>query len=200
MANLNPPICTNIMSLNFSIVDGLPKSCTVPCAERRRQAFVGYDNLPHDTKRQPLRVYVHDSDNRDKMRLCINEFQTLVNCLPMATACSEARSHAADFCRAQVKFMNLFYAIEAPGEPSDTRDEILEHIFVQPTTVMVTYAARKIDGPVGFDSAEHLVDVVNRVFGSCVERIILNPWFDTLDSLEQTYWPHTIQTQKLKNM
>jgi hypothetical protein len=200
MAYLDPPTCTKIMSVNFSIADGLPKSCTTPCAERRRQAFVGYDNLPHDTEKQPLRVYVHDSYNKDRMRLSMNEFQILVNCLPMATVCSEARSHAADFCRAQVKLMNLYYAIDAPDEPYDIRDEILEHVFMKPTTVMVTNAARKVDGPVSFDSAEHLVDVVNRVFGNCVERIILNPWFDSIDSLEQIYWPHTAQTRKLKRM
>ncbi|KAF2691410.1 hypothetical protein K458DRAFT_381268 [Lentithecium fluviatile CBS 122367] len=171
--------------------------CTAPCVERRRQAFVGYDNLPHDTERQPLRVYVHDSNNRDKMRLSMNECQTLVNCLPMATVCSEARSHAANFCRAQVKVMDLFYAIDALDELSDIRDEILEHVFVQPTTVMVTNAKRKVDGPVGFESAELLVDVVNRIFGSCVERIILNSWFDSIDTLEQIHWPHTIQTRKL---
>jgi hypothetical protein len=96
--------------------------------------------------------------------------------------------------------MNLFYATDAPDKPSDIGDEILEHVFVQPTTVMVTNAKRTVDGPVGFDSAEHLVDVVNRVFGSCVERIILNPWFDSINTLEQIYWPHTVQTQSLEDM
>jgi hypothetical protein len=216
MAYFDPPMCTET-DVIFSIAHGLPKSCTTlwadrdrrtstafqqqTWAERRRQAFVGYENLPHDTEKQPLRVYIHDSDMRDKMRLGKNEFRTLVNCLPMATVCSEARSHAIDFCRAQVKLVNLFYVIDdAPDEASSIGDDNLEHLLVQPTTVMVTSAYSNTVGPEGFDSAEHLVDVVNRVFGSCIERIIFNTWFREFHSLEYLYWPHTVQTGKLEDM
>jgi len=186
--------------MKFSIADSLPISCISPCAERLRQAFIGYENLPHDTEKQPLRVYIHDSYNRDKLRLSVNEFQTLVNRLPMATVCSEARSQAAIFCRAQIGLVNLFYNIDAPSEPNRIGDEVLEPIFMQQTTVMITNANDKKDGPKGFDSAEHLVDVVNRVFGSSVERIILSAWFRNFNSLEEIYWPYTAQILKLKDM
>jgi hypothetical protein len=198
------------LSMSFSIVDSQPISCISPYAERLRQAFVGYENLPQETEKQPLRVYVYDSYNRDKLRLGVNEFQTLVNCLPMATVCSEARSQAATFCQAQIGLVNLFYVIDAPDKPSDTepsdtkpsdiRDEILEPIFKQQTTVIVTNACNKEDGPKGFDSAEHLVDVVSRVFSSCVERIILSSWVENFASLEEIYWPHTAQIQGLEDM
>jgi hypothetical protein len=118
----------------------------------------------------------------------------------MATVCSEARTLAANFCRAQVGLVNLFYIIDAPNEPSDTGDEVLEPIFMQPTTVMVTNATYEEDGPKGFDSGEHLVDVVHRVFGSCVERIILSGWLRNFASLEEIFWPHTAQIQELKEM
>jgi hypothetical protein len=188
------------LSTNFRIAESQPTISLFPCAERLRQAFVGYDTLPHATEKQPLRVYVHGSYDKDRLRLGINEFQTFVNCLPMATVCSEARSHAANFCRAQVGLANLFYDIDAPNDPSDIRDEVSEPIFMQPTTVMVTNVDDREDGPKGFDSGEHLVDVVNRVFGSCVEQIIFSAWFWGLHSLEEIYWPHTAQTQELEYM
>jgi hypothetical protein len=186
--------------MNFSIADSQPISCISSCAERLRQAFVGYENLPHNIEKHPLRVYVYDSHNRDKLRLGVNEFQTLVNRLPMATVCSEARSQAATFCQAQIGLANLFYVIDAPDKPSDIRDEILKPIFVQQKTVIITSANDKKDGPKGFDSAQHLVDVIDRVFGSCVERIILRSWFRNFNSLEEIYWPHTAQILKLKDM
>jgi hypothetical protein len=160
--------------MSSSFADSQPISCISPYAERLRQAFFGYENLPKETKKLPLRVYVHDSYNRDNLRLCVNEFQTLVNRLPLATVCSEARAQAVAFCQARIELVNLFYVIDAPDKPSDIRDEILEPIFKQQTTVMVTNACNKEDGPKSFDSAEHLVDVVSRVFGSCVERLILS--------------------------
>jgi hypothetical protein len=186
------------LSTNFSIADGQPKSGSSPCAERLRQAFVGYDNLPYVTERDPLRVYVHNSHMNDKLRLGVNEFQTLVNCLPMATVCSEARSHAADFCRTQIKLMSLWY--DAADVPNDAGDEMQEHVFVQPPTVMVTNANEKEQGYTGFNSARHLVDIVNRVFGTGVEQIILSSWFNSHNSLEDIYWPHTARTWNSKNM
>ena len=126
-------------SVNFSIADSMPEPCAVPSAERLRQAFVGYDNLPDHIERQPLRLYVYNS--RGKLRVGVNEFQILVNRLPIATVNAEARSHAANFCRTQVKGIDLFYAIDAHDEPSESiQDEILEHVFVKATTVGVTTA------------------------------------------------------------
>lgn len=175
--------------MNFSIADGQPISCIYQCAERLRQAFVGYENLPHGTEKQPLRVYVHDSYNRDKLRLGVNEFQALVNCLPIAVVCSETRSQAIAFCRAQIRFMNLFYIIDAPDEPSDIGEETLEPIFWQRMTVMITNANDKKDGPKGFDTAKHLVSVVDRVFGSSAERTILSSWLRNFNTMKEINWP-----------
>jgi hypothetical protein len=191
--------------MNYSIADSQPISCKSPFDERLRQAYVGYKNLPHDTEKQPLRVYIYRTSNMDNLHLGINEFQKLVNRLPVATVCSEARSQATTFCQAQIELLNLFYVNDIRDQPSDIRlndirAEILEPVFKQQTTVMITNANVKKDGPKGFKSAEHLVDVVHRVFGSCVERIILNSWFKSYSSLEEIYWPHTPQTRKLKDM
>ena len=188
------------LSVNFSIADGQPTPCVTPFAERVRQAFVGCDDLPHDTERQPLRVYVHDSHNKDKLRLGMNEFQTLVNRLPMATVCSEARSHATAFCQTRMEPLNLFYTVDAPGEPGGNGVEITEPIATSQTTVMITNAYDREFGPKRFDSAEHLVDVVARVFGSGVERIILSSWLRNFNSLEEIYWPHSAQVLQLRDM
>ena len=72
---------------------------------------MGYDDLPDSTRREYLRLYIYASGQTDELRLGENEFQTLVNRLPMATACREARMHAIKFCRAQSKFVNLFRVI-----------------------------------------------------------------------------------------
>lgn len=118
----------------------------------------------------------------------------------MATVCSEARSHATAFCQAQLGPVNLFYAVDANNKPSDYRDEISEPIFAQQTTVIITNAYNKEDGPKGFDSAEHLVDVVSRVFGSRVEQIILNSWFRSMNSLEEIYWLHNARMLAQESM
>jgi hypothetical protein len=175
----------------------MPEPCAVPSAERLRQAFIGYDNMPDHIERQPLRLYVYNS--RGELRAGVNEFQTLVNRLPIATVNAEARSHAANFCRTQVKDIDLFYAIDAHDEPSEIiGDEILEHLFVQPTTVRVTTDWNSYDGhPAIFGSATDLVNMVSRVFGTCVERIVFNPWSESHHSLEEMYWPHTVQTVEL---
>ena len=140
------------MIVKSRIADTLPSSSTtVGAIERLRQAFVGYDDLPQDTERQPLRVYVHDDG--ENIRLCVNEFQTLVNRIPMATVCSEARSHAVKFCHKQIDIVDLHYS----ADPSNTGDEILDHIF-QPMTVMITNANRLEEGPPGFTSADQYVE------------------------------------------
>jgi hypothetical protein len=175
----------------------MPEPCAVPSAERLRQAFVGYDSLPDHIERQPLRLYVYNC--RGELRVGVNEFQTLVNRLPIATVNAEARSQAANFCRAQVKDIDLFYAIDTHDESSESiRDEILEHLFVQPTTVRVTTEWDENDGhPAIFRSAEDFVDTVSRVFGTCVERIVFNSCFESHHTLEEMYWPHTVQSVEL---
>jgi hypothetical protein len=186
-------------STNSSIADGQPTSCASPSAERLRQAFKGYDNLPKDTIKQPLRVYIYDTFNRDKLRLGLNEFQTLLNHLPIATVCSEARAQAVTFCRGLVDLMDLFYVIDPPGEASAVGDELSGPIFAQPTTIMITKGERRETNEefsTGFNSAEQLVGVVNRVFGTCVERILFNCWFYSTSTLAVVYWPHTSEMLK----
>ncbi|KAF2714311.1 hypothetical protein K504DRAFT_486258 [Pleomassaria siparia CBS 279.74] len=181
------------------IADNLPTSSSNPCAERRRQAFVGYDNLPSETERQPLRVYVRESYNGHKMRLDINEFQALVNSIPIATASYEARSYVVNLCRDRIKIVDLYHSLNAQGndEHGDTGVELLENVFVQPTTLVVTkWRANSYNTAVNFESQEHLIDVVTRVFGSCVEKVVLNLWADSQDDLEKIYWPHTAQIQR----
>ncbi|KAF2798757.1 hypothetical protein K505DRAFT_414153 [Melanomma pulvis-pyrius CBS 109.77] len=198
------------------IADGLLQSSSDsrnPRAERRRQAFLGYDNLT-PAERRPLALHVRSSLDKQKLRVVADEFQALVSCLPMGTVSHEARSHAAKFCRTKLKVMDVVYFIDEQGdEDCDTGVEILDHVFAQPTTVMVTkshFKYRKFvdfgslqpanykfpELGVHFKSAEHLVDVVSRVFGSCVERIILNFWANTNSDLREIYWPHTARTKK----
>ncbi|KAJ4287792.1 hypothetical protein N0V90_012496 [Kalmusia sp. IMI 367209] len=191
------------MSAKFTQFASLSKELrdlvwSAAAAIQYQQAFVGYDNLPSETRRQPLRVLVQDSPGR-KMRLHINEFQALINYLPMASASREARSHAASFCRNQVKTLDLCYSIDAPDERHDTEmQQILEPIAVEPTTLMVTKNRFECpDRSVDLDSSEHLVSVINRMFGTnCIERLVLNLWGETIDDLEKIYWPHGAQTQE----
>ena len=173
-----------------------PASCASLRAHSVREAFANYENPPDDTERRLLRVYVHDNCHKNRLRLGVNEFQVALNCLPMATVCSEARSIAATFCQTRLGTPDLIYAVDSSScKTDDSTNEILEPVFAQQTTVMVTNASDKNDGPKGFDSAEHLIDVVSRVFGS-VERIILTSRFLRMSSLEEIYWPHTAQILK----
>ncbi|KAF2447239.1 hypothetical protein P171DRAFT_430148 [Karstenula rhodostoma CBS 690.94] len=186
------------------IADGVTK-CSSPGAERQRQALVGYDDIPSHTEKDALRVYVQRSRNGDKLRISVNEFQTLVNRLPMATVCTEARSAALEACRAKVQMMNIIYSIEiTPEVTEDFSDSLQKPISPQPTTVVVTnmimaHPQPPEHCPPGFDSAEHVVDIVSRVFGSGVTRITLNPWAHSHhEDLESIYWPHTEKTRSLE--
>jgi hypothetical protein len=187
-----------------SIADENPLPLPTSRAERIRQAFVGLNQVALDAETQPLRIYVQETSSGDKMRLGVNEFSILLNHLPMASVCSESRSHAAKFCRSQVKFMHLIYNIDASEAPSDALPEIQEPIFAQPAAVMVTSGSGiygdfppqcGIDKAVKFDSAEHLVRVINRVFGNCTQQIILDPWYLAMHTLQGIYWPHGEQTR-----
>jgi hypothetical protein len=183
--------------IHFSIADNMPKSYAVSCTERLRQAFVGYDGLPGHVKRQPLRLYVHNI--RGKLHVGVNEFQTVLNSLPIATVNAEARSQAANFCRSQTKNIDMFYTSDAHDDPSQSiGDEIQEPVFVQATTVGITTTWDENDGrPPIFESAEHLVDIISRVFGTCVERLVFNSVFESHRTLEEMYWPHNVQTVEL---
>jgi hypothetical protein len=167
-------------------------------AERLRQAFVGYDSLPEGTEKQPLRVYVHDSG--DKLQLGINEFQLFVNAFPMAAVCSESRSQTIAFCRAQIGLVDLVcsHTDAPPDEPSDFGHEILEPVFNQLRTVVVTTSYNASKRPKAFRSGAHLVDIVHRVFGNGVERIILRGRFRSFRSLEEIYWPNTAKWKALR--
>jgi hypothetical protein len=112
----------------------------------------------------------------------------------MATACSEARANAIKFCRAQIKLVNMFRIVEDPVPDGDL---ILEPVFTDMTTVMVTTArCHPEDGPEGFDSPEQLVDVITRVFGRGVEKIIWSAWSPSGHAMSDIYWPHTPQLRQ----
>ena len=70
--------------------------------------------------------------------------------------------------------MNLFRIVEdqlPKGKP------ILEPVFTDMTTIMVTTARfHPEDGSEDFDSSDQLVDVISRVFGSGVMKIIWSAW------------------------
>jgi hypothetical protein len=154
-----------------------------------------------DAETQPLRIYIRETSNRDKMWLEVNEFNVLLNHLPMASVCSESRSHAAVLCRGQVKLMHLIYSSEELANTNNDIQEILEPIFAQPEAVMVTSGRLfpepqcPIDKLVKFDSAEHLVGVIDRVFGTFTQRLILDPWHQSYNTLRGLYWPHEEQTR-----
>jgi hypothetical protein len=129
------------------------------------------------------------------LRLGENEFQTLINRLPVATACTEARAVAIKFLRAQIKSVDLFREV---GELPDGKKLILEPVFTDMTTVMVTTSRFHLeDGPEGFDSPDQVVDVVACVFGSCVEKIIWSAWCQSGFAMSDIYWPHTVQLGEL---
>jgi hypothetical protein len=156
---------------------------------------VGYDNLPESTERQHLRIYIHVSSQTDELRLGENEFQTLAIRLPMATACSEARANAIKFLRTQVKFLNLFRVFK---DQFPDAQPILEPVFTDMTTVMVTTSRfHPEDGPEGFDSPDQVVDIISRVFGSGVKKIIWSAWCQSGFAMSDIYWPHTLRLGQL---
>ncbi|KAF2445321.1 hypothetical protein P171DRAFT_263857 [Karstenula rhodostoma CBS 690.94] len=184
------------------IADRQLKSCMSQdaYAERLRQAFIGYDSLPEGTERQPLRVYVYDSG--DKLKLGINEFQTLVNAFPIAAVCTEARFQIVNFCRAQIGLVDLFcyHADAPPNELSDFGQELSEPVFNQPMAVVITNSYDKDEGPGAFKSAAHLVNILHRVFGNAVERIIMRGWFRSFRTMEELYWPNAAHLETLRYM
>ncbi|PSN70698.1 hypothetical protein BS50DRAFT_570223 [Corynespora cassiicola Philippines] len=132
------------------------------------------------------------------MRVVVNEFQALINCLPIATVCAEARCHATNYCRIQIDCVNLLYTLDKSDMEKRGGNVLLEPLTILPTTVMVLSANRESEGPPGFTSAKHLVNVVSRVFGGGVQRIVLHGYYDSYNHLEDIYWPHTRHTRRLK--
>jgi hypothetical protein len=113
----------------------------------------------------------------------------------MATACSEARANTIKSYQAQVKFVNLFRVVE---DHLRDRKPILEPVFTDMATVMVTTSrSHPEDGPEGFDSPDQLVDVIARVFGSGVQKIIWSAWCQSGFAISDIYWPHTLQLGRL---
>lgn len=165
-------------------------------AERRRKPF----NLIFGIQKQPLRVYVYDSG--DKLKLGKNEFhrfQKIITALPVAAVCTEARLQSLIFCRAQIGLVDLICHY-TDGPSNEHRLEISEPIFNQPIAVMVTNSYHKDGGPKAFKSAAHLVDILSRVFGKGVERIILRGYFKSWQSMEELYWPNAARLEALKDM
>lgn len=95
----------------------------------------------------------------------------------------------------QVPLINLVYA---PDSPSDVIvDEEIENengssksISVRPTTVMLTYGRHRICNLMpAFESPAHVVDVIDHFFGKYAERIVLDSWFASQESLKAIYRP-----------
>lgn len=96
--------------------------------------------------------------------------------------------------------MSLCYVVDPSNDQMHVGKEISQPIFSKQTTAMIVSAYDKKDGPKGFDSARQLVDIVHRVFGDCVEHIVLNSWFRSMNSLAEIYWPHTARMLELDRM
>jgi hypothetical protein len=185
------------------LTDSLPRWFSGEWAERRRQAFIGHDNLPPSKTRLLLKVRIRDPYNGRKMRLEEDDFETLVNCLPISAVCREARAHAGEFCCTLAPHVQFEYdtsqlwSLDAPEDGADpvllryvhciSGAETLEHVFAQPATLTV-YGGRG-----RFKSPEHLVDMVNRFFGNRIERLILELWIDSCDPLERPYWATPVE-------
>lgn len=141
-------------------------------------------------------VYV--STNNGKIYFSTDELQILLGSLTVASVCSEARSQTIKFCQEQIRFTHLIYPDLDEGKNS-AGDEASRPLFVHPKKIMISNR-QEIKGlmdPVeGFESAEQLLDVVNRVFGSWAEHIILTSWVHGTCSLEEIYWPHSSRMTK----
>jgi hypothetical protein len=161
-------------------------------------------------------LHIQSSINYKIKRVVSDEFQALVSYLPIGTVSHEARSHAAKFCREKVNVMEVVHSIDTSniGE-CDIGIEFLGCVFARPTTVMLTKSShltlssvnRTLGEPgndrspklgVGYRSAEHLIEAVSRLFGSCVEHIVLNFWADHNAEIQGIFWSHTLPTRKAK--
>jgi hypothetical protein len=156
---------------------------------------VGHDSLldfkESERQRQHLRLYIYASRQTDELHLGENESRTLLDRFPMATASREAHPQAIKFCRSQIEFVTLFWVIQ--DQPPNERPILEQPVITDMTTVMVTTSRfHPENGPEeGFDSPDQLVDVVARVFGSGVKKIIWSAWCQPGFAMSDIYWPHT---------
>lgn len=160
-------------------------------------------------EKQILRVYIHEEGKTGDLRLGANEFNALVNRLPMATVCSEARLHAMQYCLEQVPIVHMWYADDPTeqemklGQRLQPGIKITEPIPVQHGAVMLSlgYLQRLNDDRwERFESAHDLVETVGRVFGPSIERIVLDSWCGSDDVFSDIYWEHTAQTLQSQSM
>jgi hypothetical protein len=167
-------------------------------AERRRQALVG--SLP-GKNRLALRVYIRDPYNGLKLRFEEDDFESLVDCLPLSAVCRETRIHVAEYCHSLVPHVQFEYdtstlwSLEPPedgAQPVVLRNvhclpgaETLEHVFSRPTTLTVNAGE--------FKSAEHLVAMVFRFFGNRVRRLVLDLVVHEGDPIERAYWTDSVK-------
>lgn len=87
--------------------------------------------------------------------------------------------------------MELYRILEDP-----VRDglPVLEPGTADMTTAIVTTARyHPEDGPEGYDSPDQVVDIIARVFGSSVEKIVRSAWCGGGWEMDRNYWPHTPQ-------
>jgi hypothetical protein len=62
---------------------------------------------------------------------------------------------------------------------------------------MVIIPYQEKNEPSRFSSAYQFVEVVDRIFGDCVERLLLNFSVDEHCTYEDIYWPHVGATRSL---
>jgi len=178
------------------IANGLPPWFENSRAERRRQALVGgISGKP----KPALRVYILDPYHGLKLRL-EDEFETLVDCLPISAVSYETRVCVTEFCRLLVPHIRFEYettplwSLEPPtkdDEPVLLRNlewsrkaETLERAIPQPTTLTVEMG--------NFESVDHFVGMVSRLFGNRIQRLVLDETVCNTVSFENVYWPASI--------
>jgi hypothetical protein len=194
---LAPELRTNIWELAIAkhvqdMVAGFPR-WLLGAMDRRRQAFAG--GLAGREK-SALVVSIRDPYDGLKMRVEEDDFEGLVNCLPISAVCREARKQVAEFCVPLVPHIRFnydpypFYTLEPPekgAQPlvlrslhclSGTQD--LEHAFPQPIKLSINHAGR-------FKSAEYLAQMASRFFGNKIQRLALSLILNERDELEAAY-------------
>jgi len=184
------------------ITNGLPPWFENPWAERRRQALAGgISGKP----KLALCVRILDPYKGMKLRLEEDDFETLVDCLPISAVSYEVRICVSEFCQLLVPHVQFKYettplwSLKPPTK--DTRPvllrslewsceaETLAHVFPQPTTLTVLMGE--------FESAEHFVELVSRFFGNRLQRLVLDQAIDNIASFERAYWPSTSKTPEI---
>lgn len=184
-----------IVSSIQDIAVQLPRWFYSSWAERRRRAIVA--SLSGENKTTLLYVHIRDPYNGLKLRFEEDEFETLVDCLPISAVCRETRMIVAEFCQSLVPRMQFKYdtshlwSLERPKQGaapivlrsvhSNPRAETLEHVFSQPTALAVNAGH--------FKSAEHLVGMIFRFFGSRIRRLVMDLKTGSGNPIKRAYWP-----------